>query len=337
MATHRTVKLPFSRIIKIGIWSNQSAKTTMANIYSKLQSKYPGKEIYIQNAGFFSMTSAMPPCWGLKADNKVYGDGWSSTCFMAMRNNEIRFYPSGSTFPAGYTDGVSGYPALIENGKKSSAYHEAPDGKSDRGRTMIGYNAGYLIMSCIADTTGTSDFTLKEELDYMLKQGCTFAVNLDGGGSSQCNFNGSKITSSRKVNNFIYAIVEPENADYKAQVQLWLNSTYNAKLVVDKCLGNLTLQAIIKAMQKECCVEADGSWGRLSQNAYKAIGYGYKTNTVNKVKIIQCALCRKGYWNADIYGQFTETLKNQVILFQRANKLAVDGVVGPATIKALFK
>ena len=139
---------------------------------------------------------------------------------MAMIDNEIKFYPQGSSFPVMCTDGVTGYPALIENGKRSPNFHNAPDGKSDRGRTMLGYTDNAVILSCISDVSGSSDFTLTEELNYMLNQGCTYAINLDGGGSTQCNFNGKKINSSRKVHNFVYMIANPDMSNPKKQYQL---------------------------------------------------------------------------------------------------------------------
>ena len=339
MATQRIAKIPFSRIVKIGVWSNQTAKTTMSSIYNTLKNTYPGKEVYIINGGFFCMTSAMTPCWGVKAGGRIWSDGWSSTCFIAMNGKEIKFFPAGmNSIPINYTDGLSGYPALIENGKKSPAYHEEPDGKSDRGRSMLGYTKDHLIISCVSDVSGTSDFTLREELNFMLAQGCTYAINLDGGGSSQCNFDGLQITSSRRVNNFVYVIANYDTSNPKKAVQIWLNQTYNSGLVVDGALGNLTNKAIIKGMQRECKVTVDGSWGPKSNAAFTAIYKGSIAATnKNKVKLIQCALCRKGYWNSALTEEFDDTLKNQVILFQRANKLVPDGSVGQITIKYLFK
>lgn len=175
-----------------------------------------------------------------------------------MNGKTIRYHGIGNKFPAAFTDGVTGYPVLVENGKRASSFHNGPDGKSDRGRTMIGYNNDCVILSVISDTAGSSDFTLEEELNYMLNQGCTYAINLDGGGSSQCNFNGKRINSSRKVHNMIYIVAEPL-PDPKKNYQTWLNQTYNAGLAVDGSLGNATNKAQIKAMQKEIGVPADGS------------------------------------------------------------------------------
>ena len=47
----------------------------------------------------------------------------------------------------------------------------------------------------------------------MKSQGCTFAGNLDGGGSTQCNFNGNRISSSRIVSNFVYIVADPAKSN----------------------------------------------------------------------------------------------------------------------------
>ena len=61
MATQYTAKIPFSRLIKIGIWNNSVNKETLTTVYNKLKAKYPGKEVYISNGGFFNMTSKWTP------------------------------------------------------------------------------------------------------------------------------------------------------------------------------------------------------------------------------------------------------------------------------------
>lgn len=350
MAVHRTAKIPFSRVIRIGIYDNHINKYSMNTVYNKLKEKYPGKEVYVTNGGFFGMDSKRLPCWGCKADGKVISDSWKtqSTAYMAMNVKRITFHKYTEAFPSNCSDGISVYPALIENGKKSPSFHTYPDGNSDRGRTMIGYNTQYVILSCIADTAGSSDFTCNEEVTYMLSQGCTFAGNLDGGGSSQCNFNGGKITSSRIVSNFIYIIAEPDTCGATGAItntqletnkgaQKWLNATYGAGLSVDGKLGPASNKAIIKGMQKECGVSADGFWGPGSKRAYKTISKGSKYNTTNKVKLVQCALARKGFWTGALTGVFDDAMRNKVMLYQRSVGLAVDGSVGVNTITSLFK
>ena len=337
MATQYTAKIPFNRIVKIGIWSNHTAKETLNQVYTKLVNKYPGKEIYISNGGFFNMVKDWSPCWGMKSDNVTYSDGWNNSCFMAMMGKEIKFFPQGSAFPVMYTDGITGYPALIEDGKKSNHFHNAPNGKSDRGRTMLGYTGDSVILSCISDVSGSSDYTLTEELNYMLKQGCAYAINLDGGGSTQCNFNGKKITSSRKVHNFVYIVANPDTSNPKKQYQTWLNQTYKSGLSADGSLGPATNKATIKGMQKELGITADGSWGPKSKSTYRTISLNGVYNTPNKIKLIQGALMRKGYWNSPLSDTFNTMLFNQVTLYQRANKITANGMVDLTTINSLFK
>lgn len=338
MATQYTAKIPFSRLIKIGIWNNSINKETLNTVYNKLKDRYPGKEVYISNGGFFNMTSNWTAVWGLRAGGVSLGGNWEGNPFMAMNGKEIKYYPVGNYLPYNYTDGITGYPGLIENGKKSPTFHNGPDGKVDRGRTMLGYNNKEVVLSVISDIAGSTDFTLTEELNYMIGQGCTYAINLDGGGSSQCNFNGKKINSSRKVHNMIYIIAEPiPEYNPKKLFQTWLNNTYKAGLVVDGSLGNASKKAIIKGMQKEIGVTADGAWGAKSKAAFKYLSIHGPHNNVNKITLLQGALMRKGYWNQACDGVFNEYLKNQITLFQRANKLTADGIAGPATITSLFK
>ena len=215
MAIHLTAKIPFNRVVKIGIWDNHINKQGINTVYNALKKKYPGKEIYISNGGFFGMDTKRNPCWGCKADGKVIANSWNTngTGYFAMNGKSIIFHKRTDAFPSNCPDGISVYPPLIENSVKSNTYHTGPDGYSDRGRTMIGYNGQYVILSCIADTAGSSDFTLAEELSYMRSQGCTFAGNLDGGGSTQCNFNGNRISSSRIVSNFVYIVAEPAKSN----------------------------------------------------------------------------------------------------------------------------
>lgn len=54
-----------------------------------------------------------------------------------------------------------------------------------------------------------------------------------------------------------------------------------------------------------------------------------------EVKTLQTKLKRWGYYNGGVDGIFGNGTKEAVIYFQKANGLTADGVVGPATAKAL--
>ena len=92
--------------------------------------------------------------------------------------------------------------ALISSGNPvdKPSYGSAQGGK--RGRSAIGLRGGSLALYCSGD--GTGDVTTPEELrDELAGLGWASAVMLDGGGSSQCDFGGERITASRKVHNWI--------------------------------------------------------------------------------------------------------------------------------------
>lgn len=204
MAKQYTAKIPFSRVVKMGIICNQTKRATLSTIYKELQTKYPNKEVYVSNCGFFNMCTNWKACFGLKADGKEWASNWNMPYIGIKNNNKIEFCKAGTSVK-NYTDAVSGFPVLLENGQKSPSFSHCID-NSNRGRTMLGFNNNEVVLSVIADTAGSSDFTLDEEVSYMKNQGCKYAINLDGGGSSQCNFNGKTISSPRKVHNLFYII-----------------------------------------------------------------------------------------------------------------------------------
>lgn len=92
--------------------------------------------------------------------------------------------------------------ALISSGEPvdKPSYGSAQGGK--RGRNAIGLRGGSLALYCSGDGTGdaATPETLRDELAGL---GWSSAVMLDGGGSSQCDFGGERITASRKVHNWI--------------------------------------------------------------------------------------------------------------------------------------
>lgn len=172
-------------------------------------------------------------CFGLKADGVEWASNWNMPYIGIKNNNKMEFCQAGTSVK-NYTDAISAYPVLLENGKKSPSFSYCVD-NSNRGRTMLGFNDKEVVLSVIADTSGSTDFTLDEEVSYMKNQGCTYAINLDGGGSSQCNFNGNKITSTRKVHNLFYIIAT------KATTSTTTNTTSKPVEV-----GNLSIGQVIK-------------------------------------------------------------------------------------------
>lgn len=79
-------------------------------------------------------------------------------------------------------------------------YDKALGGR--RGRSAIALTEDSLILYCSKD--GYSEVATPEELQKELAgMGAVSALMLDSGGSSQCDFNGAIVISSRRVNNYI--------------------------------------------------------------------------------------------------------------------------------------
>lgn len=102
--------------------------------------------------------------------------------------------------------------ALVTSGKPvdKPSYGSAQGGK--RGRSAIGLRGGSLALYCSGDGTGdaATPETLRDELAGL---GWASAVMLDGGGSSQCDFGGERITASRKVHNWICVYLKQDGAE----------------------------------------------------------------------------------------------------------------------------
>lgn len=151
---------------------------------------------YILNGGMWNGDGT--PCAGLKVDGKllsktpygnVHGYGWTGTdIHMTLDWKNCANYLAVSPI---IKDGAP-YP--------EKAYSAAQDGV--RGRSAIGMTKDSLVLYCSGD--GTSDASDPEELTReLLALGCDTAMMLDGGGSSQCDFDGAQIKSTRKVHNWI--------------------------------------------------------------------------------------------------------------------------------------
>lgn len=131
-------------------------------------------------------------------------------------------------------------------------------------------------------------------------------------------------------------VVQPSNRILTvADIQSWLNKDYAAGLVVDNDFGALTKKAIVKAVQKNLGVGADGVFGVLSKAAWKNI----KRGSVGEVaKLVQAMLICYGYscGNCGADGDFGTGSVLALKRFQSVNKLVADGIAGKATAMKLF-
>lgn len=153
-----------------------------------------GDADYICNAGFYDMTTGRP-VGHLKADGAVLAkEAWGCWGF-AWDKSDIKM----SALPdAKRTNYISGVEMLSPMIGIHDAMHYRPEVGGSRPRTAMALTGDKLLLYC-ADSPTTPE-GLRETL---YKLGAETALMLDGGGSSQCDFAGQKISSSRRVHNYL--------------------------------------------------------------------------------------------------------------------------------------
>ena len=141
------------------------------------------------------------------------------------------------------------------------SYGSAQGGR--RGRSAIGMRGDSLCLYCSEDASRYAA-TPEELRDELAGLGWTSAVMLDGGGSSQCDFGGQRITASRKVHNWICVYlkrtepVEPEGKDYRVSPSIGVNVRSGPGTSYGK-VGAYPCGAVVSVLE-----ERDG-WGRTKE------------------------------------------------------------------------
>lgn len=181
--------IPLSSVERIELRVTNCRKTLS-------QVKAETKAHYVLNGGMWNPDGT--PCPLLKVGGAMLsGTPWRPMGYAWDKGPDIRM-----TSEYGGAANFIAVTALVTSGKPvdKPSYGSAQGGK--RGRSAIGLRGDSLALYCSGD--GTGDVTTPEELrDELAGLGWSSAVMLDGGGSSQCDFGGERITSSRKVHNWI--------------------------------------------------------------------------------------------------------------------------------------
>lgn len=181
--------IPLSSVERIELRVTNCRKTLS-------QVKAETKAHYVLNGGMWNPDGT--PCPLLKVGGAMLsGTPWRAMGYAWDKGPDIRM-----TSEHEGADNFIAVTALISSGKPvdKPSYGSAQGGK--RGRSAIGLRGGSLALYCSGD--GTEDAATPETLrDELAGLGWSSAVMLDGGGSSQCDFGGERITASRKVHNWI--------------------------------------------------------------------------------------------------------------------------------------
>ncbi|MFB6804860.1 peptidoglycan-binding protein [Peribacillus butanolivorans] len=123
------------------------------------------------------------------------------------------------------------------------------------------------------------------------------------------------------------------------QIQKTLNSRYKTRIVVDGFYGPNTKKVLIKGFQRElnkqysAKLKVDGKWGPNTKAASPIIREGSNGNITY---ILQAVLYSEGYNPNGVDGIFGSGTKSAVKVFQKANGLPADGIVGENAFAKLF-
>ena len=198
MADHCACTIPLQRIDRIRLYIN-TARKSLAAIRAETGAEY------LLNGTLYDMASFLPVCH-LKADGEVLcrpaysvaGYAWDQGADIAMM-----------TLPEAARRNYIACTPLVVDGKKVEARTYDPGQGGKRGRSAMGIKDGRLALYCTRDG-GTMVRTPEQLRDDLLAAGWESAIMLDGGGSSQCDFAGQRVESSRAVHDVILVYLKKE-------------------------------------------------------------------------------------------------------------------------------
>ena len=198
MADHCACTIPLQRIDRIRLYIN-TARKSLAAIRAETGAEY------LLNGTLYDMAPFLPVCH-LKADGEVLsrpaysvaGYAWDQGADIAMM-----------TLPEAARRNYIACTPLVVDGKKVEARTYDPGQGGKRGRSAMGIKDGRLALYCTRDG-GTMVRTPEQLRDDLLAAGWESAIMLDGGGSSQCDFAGQRVESSRAVHDVILVYLKKE-------------------------------------------------------------------------------------------------------------------------------
>lgn len=162
----------------------------------------------ICNAGFFEYIGK--PTHHLKADGVVRAKAaWGCWGYAWDSGGDIALTALPADEQASY---IGGYELLTPMVGIQDALSYGAELGVRRGRTAMALDGEHLILYVSGD--GTADAATPEELRAELYAlGAETAIMLDGGGSSQCDFGGQVIDSSRAVDSYLCVWLTAEDND----------------------------------------------------------------------------------------------------------------------------
>ena len=217
------IKIKKDEIEKIDLAKGNEPRETLSNFY-KRQERKPD---IITNAGYFNMANG-DSVFNYKDENKLLSSYAIHKWGMGItKDGQLKY---GCVDNNEFKDFVSGFPVYLDNGVKVDiSYANEVDYLARR--TLLGYNDQYIFIVLIENPGAHLELCQS----IMLELGCTYAINLDGGGSTKAlNKKGESITTdptNRPVDNFLCIYlkdkknedINSKNLIYRIQVGAFKN------------------------------------------------------------------------------------------------------------------
>ena len=171
---------------------------------------------------------------------------------------------------------------LIVSGRALAKLTYDPGQGGKRGRSAMGIKGGSLALYCSQD--GSGDVRTPEALrNDLAREGWESAIMLDGGGSSQCDFQGGRIASSRRVQHYILVYLKRDGCPYPEPTALvrqgssgsgarwvqWQLQRHGGDLEVDGSFGAESNRTL-RAFQQVFGLSVDGICGPATRAKLKA-------------------------------------------------------------------
>lgn len=200
MANNLAVTVPLENIDRIQVYINTPRKTVA-------QIKRATGADYILNGTLYNMRTGAVNCH-LKVDGDVIAKpNYAAWAYLWDIGADIHL----GLLPGAVARNHIACTLLVQNGKALPKLYYDPGQGGQRGRSAIGIKGDRLALYCAKD--GSSAARTPEKLrDDLAAAGWSSAIMLDGGGSSQCDFSGQKIASTRKVQHLILVYVKKNDA-----------------------------------------------------------------------------------------------------------------------------
>lgn len=199
-------KIPKEKISRICVYQNTNRKS-MSQIQKALGCQF------MINGGLYNMNT-FKPINQLTIDGIVLSKNGNPFGYAIKDGSMIFSYDNNVKAPTF----LGAYPVLVRDGKTLN--EKPPVGlEGYRPRSCVGVTkSGDVVFLCY-NTNRSLNAVSKELVDA----GCDTAINLDGGGSSQCIFDEQRIISTRVVHNFlcIWTKAEEKPIDDSEDARKW--------------------------------------------------------------------------------------------------------------------